>query len=194
MCSACDDDYDTEDSWYDDYPEYSEADLGGRSEFVEVDRLRNELSYITTHPERWNQGDWVTALNDELKFAPQPPTACGTMGCLAGNAVVHADGDLHWEKGEWYDYTTGKYKPYWKTEFVTMPGAEDKEHIETAARDLLGLTSEQADYLFAAENDLDDLWRLAEIISDGKITAEDRAKAEAERERIKAETAEAHAE
>lgn len=192
MCSACDDEYDTEDDWYSDYDDGEES-LGGRSALVDVDRLRTELSYITTHPERWYQGDWVRALTDEDKFGPQPPTACGTQGCLAGNAVVHADGELHWERGEWYDYETGKYKLYWKTEFVTMPGDEEKSHIENAARDLFGLNSEQADYLFAAENSLDDLWRLAGIISDGKITPEDRAKAEAERERLKAATAEAHA-
>lgn len=170
MCSLCDNEYD-------DYEEgYSY--LEGRSEEVDIDTLRDELTYITVFPEFWNQGDWVNPVNSEIGFASTPPTACGTMGCLAGNTVLHANGDLQWEKGEWWDYATQTMKFYWRTEYVLMPSKTEKEHIEYAARDHLGLNNTQADSLFDGGNDLDDLWEKAYAVSDGKITREDRAKAE----------------
>ena len=188
MCSLCDNEYD-----YDDYDdnEYDNDDyestpdgwghLEGRSASVDIERLLKEVTYITVFPERWNQGDWVVA-NEEVKWdTSREPEPCGTMGCLAGNAVINAGGRLKWEKGMWYDYSTNDYKEYWKTEYVFLPANEEyPEHIETAARDLLGLNSEQADALFSGDNTLDDMWEISYAISDGQITPDDRLKAEAE--------------
>lgn len=175
MCSLCDNDYSDEDFDYED-GDYSY--LGGSSDKVEVDKLRDELTYITVYPEFWNQGDWVNPVNREFGTAETPPPACGTMGCLAGNTVLHEGGELQWVKGDYWDYETNAMKFYWRTEYVIMPQEFEEEHIDYAARKTLGLNSDQADALFDGGNDLDDLWEKAYAVSDGKITPDDRRAAE----------------
>lgn len=180
MCSLCDNDYEDDDYDYDTYQE-GWSHLEGNSAKVDVERLLKEVTYITVFPERWNQGDWVIATEETKWDTSREPEACGTMGCLAGNAVINAGGKLKWEKASWYDYVTQEYKDYWKTEFVFLPAnTEYPEHIETAAKELLGLDSDQADALFSGENSLNDMWEISYAISDGQITPDDRRKAEAE--------------
>lgn len=110
---------------------------------IDVPLLRKELEFITAHPEHWNQDVWL-----------EKHTECGTVGCLAGNTLLHTDNvtcysnvrsrDVFYEPlGEWS----------WTWE----------------AKKVLGLTIQQADKLFYEHNTLYDLWRLANKYTDGEI-------------------------
>jgi hypothetical protein len=118
---------------------------------IDVARLRKELEYVTAHRDEHEQRFW----------AVRRP-GCGTSHCLAGTVVMHEGLALDW-------------KP------ITDPGSEwhgadsarrvaDGRDIRDAARDLLGITTFEADALFFAENDLHTLWCVAEHITRGEIT------------------------
>lgn len=109
-----------------------------------VDLLRNELQYITDHPEAWLQETWLS---------PDPNNGCGSVGCLAGNAAIHAGRAIlkHDDVGNWYeaDHPSG--------DFLVL-GAE-----------LLDLTLDEATWLFEGDNSLLDLWVIAHNITLGQI-------------------------
>lgn len=108
---------------------------------VNVPLLRKELEHVTHHPKEWNQTVWLRRWI---------PNQCGTLGCLAGNTVLHAGLELRLEP-------EGTYMP--------MDGYTIKHH----ATNLLGLTVCQANALFDGSNSLLDLWSIANRITDGEI-------------------------
>lgn len=112
---------------------------------VDVARLRKELEFITAHRERWDQRTWLQR------------TVCGTVGCLAGNAVLNAG-----------------YVPMFHIEESDATGwvvnAESQQcSVREAARRLFGLTPEQSEKLFSPFNSLRGLWLIAEQLTDGEI-------------------------
>jgi len=134
---------------------------------INVPLLRKELEFLTAHPEQHKQSWWLewrdAVLNETIE--------CGTKGCLAGNALLHA-GRL---RGHTHVYWTGSgYESdgtnYW-------PDGEDyasyAEHSALswtrAGAALFGLTYTQADKVFYQNNTLPDLWRLANKFTNGEI-------------------------
>jgi hypothetical protein len=107
---------------------------------IDVARLRKELEYITAHPEEWDQSTW----------GRRTTRSCGTVACLAGNTVLHADEEVVWELGR-------------------MIGVNDGQSIPERARELLGLNEVEAEDLFAGGNSLRMLWRMASRFTDGEI-------------------------
>lgn len=107
--------------------------------------LRKELEYVTVHRDEWQQGTWLRRSD---------VTACGTVGCLAGNTVLH-----HGWTPNWYEYLI--------TEEVTKDGVISE--VQAVARDLLDLEPYQAKALFEAGNTLIELWVLANVVSDGEV-------------------------
>lgn len=97
------------------------------------------LDHIDAHPKSWNQGWWFTV------------TECGTAACFAGWACT-----LSGDSPEIRD--TGLY-------FSTVHTAEGRyADAPVRAAELLGITHDQADNLFADWNTRHDLGRLvAEI-------------------------------
>lgn len=87
-----------------------------RSTGVNEALLREILTFIELHPERWDQGSWWDT------------GACGTTGCLAGWTVVLADPLFGPDQAWAFD-----------------PLSCD---IDFRARNLLGLSEEQAHELF----------------------------------------------
>lgn len=158
---------------------------------LNVERLLEELRFITIHPDKHDQEVWVEAdvevppeidIYDPFDQLPRP-SACGSFGCLAGNTAIHEPGvELDWYRSG-YHRRDGKRIITWQAddvvgEFVTVvddwDGSEYQEQksISQKAREVLGLTKTQADKLFEGDNTLDKLWEWAEKISAGEITAD----------------------
>jgi hypothetical protein len=109
--------------------------------------LQRTIDYIEAHPEEWDQAEW----------------RCGTSMCFAGHAAILAG-------CEWRDETGP---------FVLLPDMEDKKYIygdtarvDDAARFMLGLTSNEAMVLFAANNSLVALREMVQGLIDGGSIAE----------------------
>jgi hypothetical protein len=94
---------------------------------VNVPLMRKTMEHIHEHPEEWNQGQWVSA--------------CGTMACFAGRALILAGRDLK--------------------QVAHGMGFQWEAMVE------LGLTFDQSGQLFYGGNNLEDLERLVELIING---------------------------
>lgn len=153
-------------------------------DYTQAHKLKAELHKITVSPETHNQSVWAqTKLNPDNA----PGTACGTTGCLAGNAVLAEGYKLDWFKSEHYDDNQGKWSPIWKADNCVLPNGDGRS-ISSAARDLFGLTPGQASRLFEPDNSVADLWDLAIDYSDGHISVHDVVEAfQARAERVKAD-------
>lgn len=164
---------------------------------VNVEKLHEELRFLTINPDKWNQGLWVKV---EQVERPGRPSACGSFGCLAGNTVVHEDMELLWYEDEetvWVrdkhgdmvwdrngnpiptrneDGTT-KRVVFWHADDTIVGVDEDGvpivRSIHDAARDELGLNEHQAGKLFSPDNTESELWDLAEKLTLGEISSWD---------------------
>jgi hypothetical protein len=158
---------------------------------VNVDKLLEELRFLTIHPEKWDQTRWAQVEGKE----PPRETACGSFGCLAGNTVIHEGLKLDWYSEEIPQYhldgSTTEYITRWFADRVftgrTDPhyGGPETREIHAQARDDLGLTEYQADRLFHEGNTEEKLWSLAQDLTLGEISQIDYSEALAERDRVK---------
>jgi len=97
--------------------------------------LERTLLRIGDHPEDWNQQTWATDDPSELP----PGNECGTAFCMAGHAVLEAGGTIVWPDNAWRRTATR----------CNMPGRARYTPIVQAAREVLGLTQDEAAELFA---------------------------------------------
>lgn len=108
---------------------------------VNVERLQKELEFITGNPKRWNQRVWIDH------------TECGTVGCLAGNTVLHEEG------------------------VKTVPGLHRTVvcyrnvllSVQELAVNILDLDDDQQERLFGSYRTLAELWHIANDVTDGAI-------------------------
>lgn len=110
--------------------------------------LRQVMEKIKSDLESWNQESWF-AMYDQDGYPWYPGDfgePCETAYCFAG----------------WTGIMTGFEKPAKETK--TWDWRNDGEHISDYAQRALGLSTAQADTLFAGENTLDDLENLVEAI------------------------------
>jgi hypothetical protein len=139
---------------------------------VNVPELRKELEHITAHPEEWTQGSWILSTSR---------TACGTMGCLAGNAALHNGWAPCDERGRKAKLPHLRFTGTEHFEFVVRDG--NVRTVPYAAREVFGLTSNEANVLFNANNKLIDLWQFAELLTDGELRTPPDVVEEYERDR-----------
>ena len=111
---------------------------------VNVELLGQVMEYITEHPEEHDQKVWAQR------------TRTGVVGCVAYHTTRLSGRELHWPS-----QCNGEARFVQDGENVTP--------IFVAARDALGLTSQQADVLFDAANDLTGLWSIAGTLSNGHL-------------------------
>lgn len=137
---------------------------------LNVRKLHDELRYITIYPEKWDQGNWIRPesydhpeLNENNEDTP--PTACGTVGCLAGNVALRAGWKPNWE--------FNSFSHTWDINNVTSPITGGVGSVSGVARTELGLTHRQAETLFNGDNTLRGLWAIAERITCGEISEYD---------------------
>lgn len=138
-----------------------------------IQLFRMTLEFITQRRDAHNQDDWLIITDEEkaseligVDVTPQNVGhACGTAGCLAGNAVI-LSGRYPIRIFDPFDYD----EPYLKI-LINGEWKSVSPEIEPLAIKLLDLTMEQAATLFAPGNTLGFLWAIAELITDGAIVA-----------------------
>jgi hypothetical protein len=130
-----------------------------------VDLLRRTLELLTTHPELHVQDTWLEPtrrVDAPTCLEPANVARCGTVGCLAGYAVVLSESypvRLN-ARGDHYGDVELLVDGTW------LPGGS---WVAEMATELLGLTEYEADALFAGGNSLATLWLLAEELTDGRV-------------------------
>lgn len=109
---------------------------------INIERLRKEMEFITTHRDKHDQSVWAAK------------TSCGTVGCLAGNIVFNEGLEIDW---------LGKNASYCFDE------QGDNVSIRDQAALILGLSWDQAEILFDGNNNLPGMWRYISNITNGEI-------------------------
>lgn len=108
-----------------------------------ISEIEAIIGHIEAHPEEWNQHVWARHVH------------CGTAYCLAGHAVVRAGAEIRWDERRTL------------AELCVLHGRTYT--IGSAAREILGLTSRQADHLFNGVNSIQDLKRITKNITNGEL-------------------------
>lgn len=107
---------------------------------LDVERARILLTFLREHPEKHEQDIWLNAYAGGR--IGEVRETCGTRGCVAGWAVLlfgPEDKELRDPSHNVTNLRVGRW---------SIPGL---------ARELLGLTHEQADHLFYVRNTTDDI-------------------------------------
>ena len=105
-----------------------------------VPLLLKALAHVEAHPEEWVQETW----------------RCGTAACFAGHAAMIDGGEwVNDESALMFARDDDPANATWKPFFAE----DDRKRIDVGdrAKHILGLSTEQADNLFAYSNTLDDL-------------------------------------
>lgn len=117
--------------------------------------------FIKTFPEKHYQKDWI--VNDSLKFEkPNPQLSCGTVGCVAGWATTFAG-------------ATPFGGRYGRWDWVTLHDGDPNPPtmlIPELAAAVLGLETEEANYLFEAENTRETLFEMFDDLRHGRSLKE----------------------
>lgn len=108
---------------------------------IDVPLLRKELEFVTYNRQHWRQATFLAS-----------EEACGTVGCLAGNGLLHAGQVIAFTNLETRNVEFAPLFDWWDD------GAK-----------LFGITENQADGLFRGGNTLRDLWEIACAITGGAI-------------------------
>ena len=107
--------------------------------------LQKALDHIEAHPDEHDQAHYASRTS-----------GCGTAYCLAGHVAVIEGWTPIFRHG------------------VTATMAFQRDHVNRLANDIaseaLGLNTVDAGVLFAAGNTRNDLWTMAERLTDGAIT------------------------
>lgn len=125
---------------------------------INVPELRKQLEYITAHRTEWLQSNWIYR------------TACGTVGCLAGNTVINAGYVPVFYGGD--NCTTSQVSTHRIRTARDAYDANDAGElwsVRELASELLGLSDEEAEELFNANNSLHDVWSIAARFTGGEI-------------------------
>lgn len=148
---------------------------------VQVARLQDALDDLAAHPERHKQSCWMSVpvvLLPHVTGVPVPVSfpvdeqgrqvpPCGTAMCLAGDVVIR--------NGWRFTVDTQDLDDYWGRTVVVLEYVTDDtrtriRHVETVARELLGLDEVGSRELFAAGNTLTDLWVIGHCLTGGRLT------------------------
>lgn len=117
---------------------------------INEDLLRRVLEHITAHPEEHDQARWAVR------------TDCGTAYCVAGHIVVMSGWQVDWSDGM-------AIRTDEMTHTCGVVGTD--KTIASVAAELLGVErGECDDGLFYGGNELDDLWRIAAELTDGRVS------------------------
>lgn len=106
---------------------------------------------LTIHPEKHDQTIWLER------------RACGTKMCLAGDVVLLAGMFVEWE----LRYANSDWGKVWTALRLSDPR---RITIRQAAIAALEISYYAAEDLFAESNTIHDLWALASIMTDGRVS------------------------
>lgn len=125
-----------------------------------IELLQETLDYIKAHPSEWYQEYWASK-------APM----CGTKFCFAGHAIQLAQPKGIKAKFYWMDSAENVSDPSQPHEGLLTANLVDVpdgtyEVAELASR-YLGLTDDEADYLFEGDNTIARLEEYIDVLKDG---------------------------
>lgn len=136
------------------------------SSAINAPLLRKVMEHIETSPEEWDQSMWVQAVKrveysngvtdiyplPELpRNSSQPPAYCGTAFCFAGHTAYMSGWEPYW-MGKSYD-------------LFRMRKDGEVDMVHEIAKEALGLNSLQAEMLFNASNELEDLRYMVDYLA-----------------------------
>lgn len=130
---------------------------------VNVPLLRKVLEHITEHPDEHDQRKWA--------IRGGRGQDCGTAMCVAGHAVAMTGHEIAWptwnDNGNGYNSSVARH---------TRDRGSDgwPRSIEDVAREELGLSQTESEWLFMGSNTLRVLWCVANRFSDGEIEVPER--------------------
>ena len=113
-------------------------------------RLHEELDFLRMHPKAHQQNIWLYPA-DLQELGDAAVAECGTVGCLAGWAVIH-EYDLVVEE----IWNVGHYDGYRYVKRLTGE-IYDMDKIESDARKIFGLNLQEVTFLFHGDNTIDDM-------------------------------------
>lgn len=150
-----------------DLPTYKSApDVGTRkirrADFINFPLLDEILAYVKAHPMQWNQDDWFKIVDLETgdvryeseKVIVQEINSCGAAMCFAGHAALRMG----------FPAPPKNNGQSWSRKVDSDDDWADSESVETFARNVLGLTADQGEALFAGNNTLQDLEDIIEAL------------------------------
>lgn len=117
--------------------------------------LQRTLAQIEAHPEQWDQRNFASQVN------------CGTSYCFAGWSIAldHPTAAFLFE-----DAHPKQSVDRFADRVSLDPYAPDVRWISTVAQELLGLSGDTAEILFAAGNTLDELRAMvADLVAGGDL-------------------------
>ena len=117
--------------------------------------LRKVLDHVDAHPQEWNQGTWIV----QTRNVDQ---SCGTACCIAGWASLLSGDEPEFEPMLGLTATGLVYE----ARAATVATDNGERFISRRAQELLGLTSVEADELFAGGNSRAQVQRIAEQIAE----------------------------
>jgi hypothetical protein len=126
--------------------------------------FQSSLDWITNNPQTWNQENWFSLLAEGVEPSVSAAPECGTAGCLAGTVML-LEG-----KGSSVTFDLDGY-PTWTFK------DENGDHLDAgaAASRALGIPYRISDALYHYENQLWDLWDLAQVACGGALTVPERS-------------------
>lgn len=126
------------------------------------------------HQQSWMQGKLSKAkralskiklpdyMQDDPELVALRPIACGSAYCVAGNVCAAEKDAFVLPVWSWDDASIGK-EAY--AEYVIPKGGNELLYVRERARTLLGITEREANDLFAGENSIEDIRRIATRIA-----------------------------
>lgn len=120
--------------------------------------LDDVMGYIKNHPLEWDQIAWhrIMDLNtgviryDSEEQIVKEVNSCGAAFCFAGHVAM----------AEGFPAPPKNNNATWYRNFLDVDGFREYEEVSEFAIKRLGITSWQADALFAAENDMEQLEKM----------------------------------
>lgn len=112
---------------------------------LNVRLLRRIQKHLRADPRRYNQRIWAKDIRFYRRYAPLEVPECGTRACIAGWAVLLSTKS----KKEWWKWVEKSCR------MVINPEGNREFAIALKARKLLGLSEDEAFFLFGANNQTD---------------------------------------
>lgn len=131
------------------------------------DYARACLLRITNEPDWYAQGTWLTVATDEVDWGDngRAQVSCQTTGCVAGTASMLA-GDLGMVTILSDTMTVGGRRVFAIHDIVTKAG--DQMSVRSRGKELLGLSEDQANWLFDSCRELPEVVQALTELSEGK--------------------------
>ncbi len=134
-------------------------------------RLWDALSFLTDHPEHWNQRTWGLAPRGSEGVIRDGGWPCGTVACLGGTAAIQA-GLVQTMESVVDDELLLHLNAQGRALITAVTGhnlLSDYFSFTDLGAVLFGLDITQAEELFDFTNNLSEMWKLADEFTDGRV-------------------------